>query len=146
MQGDVELFGKSLYQVNEFERLKLLKGIGVAFQSGAMLSSLTVAQNVALPMVEHTDLDEQTIDLIVRMKLDFVGLLGKEDLLPSELSGGMLKRAAVARYCLDPRLTFMDEPSAGLDPVIAAALDELIIKLKTLGMSVVVVTHELDCV
>ena len=86
------------------------------------------------------------IDLIVRMKLDFVGLLGKEDLLPSELSGGMLKRAAVARaIALDPRLTFMDEPSAGLDPVIAAALDELIIKLKeTLGMSVVVVTHELD--
>lgn len=146
MQGDVELFGKSLYQVDEFERLKLLKGIGVAFQSGAMLSSLTVAQNVALPMVEHTDLDEQTIDLIVRMKLDFVGLLGKENLLPSELSGGMLKRAAVARaIALDPRLTFMDEPSAGLDPVIAAALDELIIKLKeTLGMSVVVVTHELD--
>ena len=86
MQGDVELFGQSLYNVNEFERLKLLKGIGVAFQSGALLSSMTVAQNVALPLVEHTELDEQTIDLIVRMKLDFVGLLGKEDLLPSELS------------------------------------------------------------
>ena len=146
MKGDVELFGQSLYNVNEFERLKLLKGIGVAFQSGALLSSMTVAQNVALPLIEHTELDEQTIDLIVRMKLDFVGLLGKEDLLPSELSGGMLKRAAVARaIALDPRLTFMDEPSAGLDPVIAAALDDLIIKLKeTLGMSVVVVTHELE--
>ena len=147
MQGDVELFGQSLYHVDEFERLKLLKGIGVAFQSGALLSSMTVAQNVALFLIEHTDLDEATIDLIVRMKLDFVGLLGKEeDLLPSELSGGMLKRAAVARaIALDPRLTFMDEPSAGLDPVIAAALDDLIIKLKeTLGMSVVVVTHELD--
>ena len=106
MQGDVELFGQSLYHVDEFERLKLLKGIGVAFQSGALLSSMTVAQNVALPLIEHTDLDEATIDLIVRMKLDLVGLLGKEDLSPSELPGGMLKRAAVARaIALDPRLT-----------------------------------------
>ena len=101
---------------------------------------------MALPLIEHSDLDEETINFIVRMKLDFVGLLGKEDLLPSELSGGMLKRAAVARaIALDPKLTFMDEPSAGLDPVIAAALDDLIIKLKqSLGMSVVVVTHELE--
>ena len=146
MQGDVELFGRSLYHVPEMERLQLLKGIGVAFQSGALLSSMTVAQNVALPLIEHSDLDEETINFIVRMKLDFVGLLGKEDLLPSELSGGMLKRAAVARaIALDPKLTFMDEPSAGLDPVIAAALDDLIIKLKqSLGMSVVVVTHELE--
>ena len=146
MQGDVSLFGESLYGVSENERLKLLKGIGVAFQSGALLSSLTVGQNVALPLVEHSDLDRETIDIIVRMKLDFVGLLGKEDLLPSELSGGMLKRVAVARaIALDPRLTFMDEPSAGLDPVVAAALDELIIKLRdSLGMSVVVVTHELE--
>ena len=146
MQGDVSLFGESLYGVSENERLKLLKGIGVAFQSGALLSSLTVGQNVALPLVEHSDLDRETIDIIVRMKLDFVGLLGKEDLLPSELSGGMLKRVAVARaIALDPRLTVMDEPSAGLDPVVAAALDELIIKLRdSLGMSVVVVTHELE--
>ena len=146
MTGDVQLFGQSLYGVNETKRLQLLKGIGVAFQSGALLSSLTVGQNVALPMIEHTDLDAEMIDIIVRMKLDFVNLLGKEDLLPSELSGGMLKRAAVARaIALDPRLTFMDEPSAGLDPVVAAALDELIIKLRdSLGMSVVVVTHELE--
>ena len=146
MQGDVELFGQSLYQVGFNQRLQLLKNIGVAFQSGALVSSMNIAENVALPLIEHTDLDEQTIDVIVRMKLDFVGLLGKEHLLPSELSGGMLKRAAVARaIALDPKLTFMDEPSAGLDPVIAAALDELIIKLKqSLGMSVVVVTHELE--
>lgn len=146
MQGDVELFGESLYGVSELDRLKLLKRIGVAFQSGALLSSLSVAENVALPLIEHSDLDQQTIDVIVRMKLDFVGLLGKEDLLPSELSGGMLKRVAVARaIALDPRLTFMDEPSAGLDPVVAAALDDLIIKLRdSLGMSVVVVTHELE--
>lgn len=146
MQGDVELFGESLYGVSELDRLQLLKRIGVAFQSGALLSSLSVAENVALPLIEHSDLDRQTIDVIVRMKLDFVGLLGKEDLLPSELSGGMLKRVAVARaIALDPRLTFMDEPSAGLDPVVAAALDDLIIKLRdSLGMSVVVVTHELE--
>jgi len=146
MQGDVLLFGQSLYGASELDRLQLLKGIGVAFQSGALLSSLSVAENVALPLIEHSDLDRETIDVIVRMKLDFVGLLGKEELLPSELSGGMLKRVAVARaIALDPRLTFMDEPSAGLDPVVAAALDELIIKLRdSLGMSVVVVTHELE--
>ena len=146
MSGDVSLFGDSLYEASYLHRLKLLKNIGVAFQSGALLSSLTVAENVALPLREHSDLDEQTIDFIVRMKLDFVGLLDKGHLLPSELSGGMLKRAAVARaIALDPRLTFMDEPSAGLDPVVAAALDDLIIKLKdSLGMSVVVVTHELE--
>lgn len=146
MEGDVQLFGESLYSVDEITRLRLLKGIGVAFQSGALLSSLTVAENVALPLIEHSELDRETIGVIVRMKLDFVGLLGKEDLLPSELSGGMLKRVAVARaIALDPRLTFMDEPSAGLDPVVAAALDELIIKLRdTLGMSVAVVTHELE--
>ena len=137
MHGDVLLFGQSLYGASELERLRLLKGIGVAFQSGALLSSLSVAENVALPLIEHSDLDRETIDVIVRMKLDFVGLLGKEDLLPSELSGGMLKRVAVARaIALDPKLTFMDEPSAGLDPVVAAALDELIIKLRdSLGMS-----------
>ena len=146
MQGDVKLFGQSLYKASVYDRMDLLKGIGVAFQSGALMSSMTIAENVALPLREHTDLDEELIQVITRMKLDFVNLLGKDDLLPSELSGGMLKRAAVARaIALDPKLTFMDEPSAGLDPVIAAALDDLIIQLKeSLGMSVVVVTHELE--
>ena len=146
MQGDVKLFGQSLYQASIYKRMDLMKGIGVAFQSGALMSSMTIAENVALPLREHTDLDEELIQVITRMKLDFVNLLGKDDLLPSELSGGMLKRAAVARaIALDPKLTFMDEPSAGLDPVIAAALDDLIIQLKeSLGMSVVVVTHELE--
>ena len=91
--------------------MQLLKGIGVAFQSGALMSSMSIAENVALPLREHTDLDDELIGVITRMKLDFVNLLGKEDLLPSELSGGMLKRAAVARaIALDPKLTFMDEP------------------------------------
>ena len=146
MDGVVELFGNSLYSGTESERLKLLKKIGVSFQSGALLSSLTVMENVALPLVEHTDLDQETIEFMVRMKLDFVGLLGKENLFPSELSGGMLKRVAVARaIALDPRLTFMDEPSAGLDPTVSAALDQLILKLRdALNMSVLVVTHELD--
>ena len=146
MSGDVKLFGESLYQSDPYRRMQLLKGIGVAFQSGALMSSMSIAENVTLPLREHTDLDDELIGVITRMKLDFVNLLGKEDLLPSELSGGMLKRAAVARaIALDPKLTFMDEPSAGLDPVIAAALDDLIIKLKqSLGMSVIVVTHELE--
>lgn len=146
MSGDISLFGNSLYRSDYFDRLKMLRNIGVAFQSGALLSSLTVAENVALPLREHSDLDTETVDFIVNMKLDFVGLLDKGHLLPSELSGGMLKRAAVARaIALDPRLTVMDEPSAGLDPVVAAALDDLIIKLKeSLGMSVIVVTHELE--
>lgn len=146
MSGDISLFGNSLYRSDYFDRLKMLRNIGVAFQSGALLSSLTVAENVALPLREHSDLDTETVDFIVNMKLDFVGLLEKGHLLPSELSGGMLKRAAVARaIALDPRLTVMDEPSAGLDPVVAAALDDLIIKLKeSLGMSVIVVTHELE--
>lgn len=146
MSGDISLFGNSLYRSDYFDRLKMLRNIGVAFQSGALLSSLSVAENVALPLREHSDLDTETVDFIVNMKLDFVGLLDKGHLLPSELSGGMLKRAAVARaIALDPRLTVMDEPSAGLDPVVAAALDDLIIKLKeSLGMSVIVVTHELE--
>ena len=114
MVGDVKLFGHSLYETTPYKRMDLLKGIGVAFQSGALMSSMTIAENVALPLREHTDLDEELIQVITRMKLDFVNLLGKDHLLPSELSGGMLKRAAVARaIALDPKLTFMDEPSTG---------------------------------
>jgi phospholipid/cholesterol/gamma-HCH transport system ATP-binding protein len=124
----------------------LRKRTGVAFQGGALLSSMSVGENVMLPLREHTDLDRSTMQIMVRLKLEVVDLAGFEHLMPAELSGGMVKRAALARaVVMDPKLLFCDEPSAGLDPVVAAALDALILRLRNaLGMTVVVVTHELD--
>ena len=121
---------------------------GVMFQSGALLGSMTVGENVALPLSSWTELPEEAIDAIVEAKLRLVGLGGTEEKMPSELSGGMKKRAAIARaMALEPELIFLDEPSAGLDPVTAAELDDLIISLnEQAGLTVVMVTHDLDSI
>lgn len=144
--GRIYLFGKDLNRLNPVEQHDLRSRIGMSFQGGALFNSLSVGDNIALPLREHTELDEQTIRIMVRMKLELVQLAGFEDLMPAQLSGGMLKRAALARaIVLDPPLLFFDEPSAGLDPVVAADLDNLILQLRdSLGMTIVVVTHELE--
>jgi phospholipid/cholesterol/gamma-HCH transport system ATP-binding protein len=143
--GAVRYWGRDLVQMEEDERAALLKHVGISFQSGGLFNSLTLADNVALPLHEHTDFNEEVIEALVRMKLTLVGLADAEYRLPSELSGGMRKRAGVARaLALDPEIVFFDEPSAGLDPITAAGLDQLILTLRRLlGLTLVVITHEL---
>ena len=144
--GNVMVLGVDTLKASADELYELRKKMGVAFQFGALFSSMTVGENITLPLREHARLDEMTMDIMARMKLEVVELSGFEDLMPAELSGGMVKRAALARaVVMDPKLLFCDEPSAGLDPVVAAQVDRLILKLRdALGMTVVVVTHELD--
>ncbi|HTV57780.1 MAG TPA: ABC transporter ATP-binding protein [Verrucomicrobiae bacterium] len=143
--GEIWMRGLNLAAMNDAERDELRKHIGMSFQGGALFGSMTVGENVALPLQEHTKLDVSTIEIIVRLKLDQVGLSGFENYMPAQLSGGMKKRAAIARaLSMDPEILFFDEPSAGLDPIIAAGIDDLILKLKkAFHMTIVVVTHEL---
>jgi len=143
--GEVRIKGIDITKASEREMDDIRKHIGLAFQGGALIGSMSVGENIALPLLEHTALEPNTIEVMVRIKLEQVGLSGFEHYSPSQLSGGMKKRAAFARATsMDPEILFFDEPSAGLDPISSAMLDDLILELRdSLGATVAVVTHEL---
>jgi len=148
LEGTVLVDGEDLLKAEGSERLRLLRKLGVMYQSGALFGSMTVWENVRLPFDELTDLGEEEKDFIALAKLNQVGLLAAASRMPSELSGGMKKRAAIARaLALDPAILFLDEPSAGLDPITSASLDQTIRELsRGLGITFVVVTHELPSI
>ncbi len=144
-KGRVWFEGQSLWEIEETARQELMQETGVVFQSGGLWSSMTLAENICLPLGEYTDLSENDAFEIAKLKLALVGLAGFEDFFPSEISGGMQRRAGVARaLALDPQILFFDEPSAGLDPISSRRLDDLILELRdSLGTTIIVVTHEL---
>jgi phospholipid/cholesterol/gamma-HCH transport system ATP-binding protein len=152
-QGEIWIKGQNITALSEDEMVQVLRKVGMLFQGAALFNSMTVGDNVALPLREHTRLEESTIRIMTRIKLDLVGLSGFDDFMPAQLSGGMKKRAGLARaIAMDPEILFCDEPSAGLDPVVAMGIDKLILKLqqafnlRASKMTIVVVTHELASV
>ncbi len=144
--GEIFINGRDVTKLNEDEMNEVRKKFGMLFQSSALLNSMNVGENVALPLREHTKLNESIISIMVKMKLELVGLTGFENLKPSEISGGMKKRVGLARaIAMDPEIVFYDEPGAGLDPIVASVIDKLITDLsKKLGITSVVVTHEMN--
>lgn len=147
-RGGIWIKGQDIIRLREEQMVQVLRKVGMLFQNAALFNSMTLGDNVALPLREHTRLEESTIRIMTRIKLDLVGLGGFEDFMPAQLSGGMKKRAGLARaIAMDPEMLFCDEPSAGLDPVVAMGIDKLILKLhRAFKMTIVVVTHELASV
>ncbi|MDD5699171.1 MAG: ATP-binding cassette domain-containing protein [Victivallaceae bacterium] len=143
--GEVKIFGRSIVNCPETEKYRLMRRFGVTYQGGALFSSMTVGENVALPLETYTNLNKSEIARRVQEKLALVDLQGAANVMPAELSGGMKKRAGLARaMALDPKLLFFDEPSAGLDPITSVELDELLLRLRAqFGTTIVIVTHEL---
>lgn len=148
LSGQIRIDGEDISNCNETTFKKVLRKIGVLYQSTALFGSMTIAENVSLPIKEYTNLPQKSVETLVKMKLNMVNLKGYENHLPSEISGGMRKRAGLARaMALNPKILFFDEPSAGLDPVTSVELDNLIIHLnKSLGTTMVIVTHELQSI